>query len=620
MEEKAVEWKNKGNEEFSKQNYPKAIEIQKSPVFYNNRATAYFKNGNLIKSEEDSNECLKQDDKFWKAYYRLGVIYQQKHNLSKALEIAQKGFQKTKESTLDKLTCDIEKEIRKIQRLSLDKENDRKLLVEYAKNGVIEVFLRFLSYPTTDERSYQLYSNGLVKYAMENLKDETKPIGFQINLLAFLTQVTYPDCPQSRIQGFHPIILNSLISRCKKYNEVNYTCSCLSFFYNILDEESNVPKLGKTQIFEFVSNLLIENNKKEIKEIAIQVIYIISFVIPEGRKYIHNIDKRVVKVMLKNLIENKTNVTWAKTVFHTLTCLVEQKFEYIDMALEMGIIDRCIFELQKGVEKGNAADLINFMCGAESKFAKKIHKKGLIPELCRVLNQTTKSEDSRKILDALFALTYDYYECSKEIILDDGENQFRKLKKSKNNTISNFASLVYDKIQVSVKKIESIKAKCNRPGCEERGDFKKCGKCKNVVYCGENCQKIDWKRHKMECQRAIKNEDTINKKRTEIDRTVAQKWIIEHMFEILTEISKKNLEVYNCVVELDMREINPKLKIWSRKDFENQKVEPYTTLFENMGDSFERKKKMQTSYQFILFTIFTQDLTLSLINFAGNLK
>ena len=32
--------------------------------------------------------------------------------------------------------------------------------------------------------------------------------------------------------------------------------------------------------------------------------------------------------------------------------------------------------------------------------------------------------------------------------------------------------------------------------CAKRGSFKKCSICKTDYYCGEECQKTDWKRHK----------------------------------------------------------------------------------------------------------------------------
>lgn len=42
--------------------------------------------------------------------------------------------------------------------------------------------------------------------------------------------------------------------------------------------------------------------------------------------------------------------------------------------------------------------------------------------------------------------------------------------------------------------------RCVRAGCDTRevrvAEFKRCGGCKEVVYCGQACQKEDWKAHK----------------------------------------------------------------------------------------------------------------------------
>ena len=41
---------------------------------------------------------------------------------------------------------------------------------------------------------------------------------------------------------------------------------------------------------------------------------------------------------------------------------------------------------------------------------------------------------------------------------------------------------------------------CARAGCDVREtrvtEFKRCGGCKEVVYCGQACQKADWPAHK----------------------------------------------------------------------------------------------------------------------------
>ena len=45
------------------------------------------------------------------------------------------------------------------------------------------------------------------------------------------------------------------------------------------------------------------------------------------------------------------------------------------------------------------------------------------------------------------------------------------------------------------------KIKCCRV-CGANGRLKKCGRCEKVFYCGQECQKKDWTRHKSECRTA----------------------------------------------------------------------------------------------------------------------
>lgn len=60
---------------------------------------------------------------------------------------------------------------------------------------------------------------------------------------------------------------------------------------------------------------------------------------------------------------------------------------------------------------------------------------------------------------------------------------------------------------------EAVLKTCSRPGCGRRettvAQFKCCGACKDAVYCGQECQKKDWKAHKPKCQERRKLKDTI---------------------------------------------------------------------------------------------------------------
>jgi ankyrin repeat protein len=49
------------------------------------------------------------------------------------------------------------------------------------------------------------------------------------------------------------------------------------------------------------------------------------------------------------------------------------------------------------------------------------------------------------------------------------------------------------------------KTHCSKPGCAGAGR-KKCTGCKQVRYCGEQCQLAHWPVHKAECKEAAKNE------------------------------------------------------------------------------------------------------------------
>ncbi|EIW55423.1 uncharacterized protein TRAVEDRAFT_131350 [Trametes versicolor FP-101664 SS1] len=40
-------------------------------------------------------------------------------------------------------------------------------------------------------------------------------------------------------------------------------------------------------------------------------------------------------------------------------------------------------------------------------------------------------------------------------------------------------------------------SRCNKPG--RLRDFKKCGRCRIVMYCSKTCQRSDWKAHKLAC-------------------------------------------------------------------------------------------------------------------------
>jgi hypothetical protein len=65
---------------------------------------------------------------------------------------------------------------------------------------------------------------------------------------------------------------------------------------------------------------------------------------------------------------------------------------------------------------------------------------------------------------------------------------------------------------------KKIKHKVTCAGCKERGTHQ-CGGCKEVYYCGTECQKQDWKRHKHECQKQNERNTVITARSKPKNRT-----------------------------------------------------------------------------------------------------
>lgn len=100
MSAQAEKYKNMGNEEFKKGNHAKAIEYYtyatemdpKNPIFYTNRSTAYFKMKQFEKSLRDAKKSIKNDPKWAKGYYRMGMALME-------LDQAEEAMKSFKEAT-----------------------------------------------------------------------------------------------------------------------------------------------------------------------------------------------------------------------------------------------------------------------------------------------------------------------------------------------------------------------------------------------------------------------------------------------------------------------------------------------------------------------------------------
>ncbi len=58
--------------------------------------------------------------------------------------------------------------------------------------------------------------------------------------------------------------------------------------------------------------------------------------------------------------------------------------------------------------------------------------------------------------------------------------------------------------------------KCGNIGCENKSNFV-CSNCHLVYYCSKEHQKLDWKRHKLNCKEIKNKEESLDSNRSNID-------------------------------------------------------------------------------------------------------
>jgi Ca2+-binding EF-hand superfamily protein len=78
--------------------YSKAIELEKSHIYYSNRSAAYLKKGEPQKALDDANMCLELNPDFEKGYHRKGAALQGLKKFDEAVAVYDDGISKFPES------------------------------------------------------------------------------------------------------------------------------------------------------------------------------------------------------------------------------------------------------------------------------------------------------------------------------------------------------------------------------------------------------------------------------------------------------------------------------------------------------------------------------------------
>ncbi len=80
----------------------------------------------------------------------------------------------------------------------------------------------------------------------------------------------------------------------------------------------------------------------------------------------------------------------------------------------------------------------------------------------------------------------------------DNENKIIRIKTDQGNTI-NITS--QSNLKTKYPKTYKVKKKCANCNIMRNKELKKCGGCRKIYYCGNECQRNNWKYHKNKCSR-----------------------------------------------------------------------------------------------------------------------
>lgn len=129
----AIQWKDKGNEEFKKGNHAAAIEYYtyatemdpNNAIFFTNRSTAYFKMQKFDKSLRDAEKSVKKDPSWAKGYYRMGMALMELNEPAQAHAAFEKAIN---HNTKDSMKADFARELRRAKMGMLAGKSEAEIL------------------------------------------------------------------------------------------------------------------------------------------------------------------------------------------------------------------------------------------------------------------------------------------------------------------------------------------------------------------------------------------------------------------------------------------------------------------------------------------------------------
>eukprot|EP00026_Physarum_polycephalum_P012366 Phypoly_transcript_12665.p1 GENE.Phypoly_transcript_12665~~Phypoly_transcript_12665.p1 ORF type:complete len:280 (+),score=53.97 Phypoly_transcript_12665:265-1104(+) len=224
----------------------------------------------------------------------------------------------------------------------------------------------------------------------------------------------------------------------------------------------------------------------------------------------------------------------------------------------------------------------------------------ILEALAACANKCRDEETLDLIAETLHGLTLEEKKVDKKLISIKAAQIIPKFAKVPNKSIEENAKILLTKLGVRTGEQDMIPMKCSNVPCKINSlKLQKCAGCKSVAYCSKECQVADWKAgHKQSCAEFQKlkgaEEKKVSTTQGNLERTIAFKYMNEHLMDFNREAAKKGTNLTQCVVVIDFTKGKEKFTVYPIPEF-------YSTIIKSsdfaQGVDFPRMRETHANHK-----------------------
>jgi hypothetical protein len=149
--------------------------------------------------------------------------------------------------------------------------------------------------------------------------------------------------------------------------------------------------------------------------------------------------------------------------------------------------------------------------------------------------------------------------------------------------------------------------------CQEKtkkATTQKCPFCKSIIYCSEDCQRLNWMLHQADCEKTRKTPIAKSQEELHADGKVL---FAKHIKKLLMQAALKGIQILDCFVVFDMCETTPLFKTFTLEQFAEKYIQDEDAM--SYSKSVLQRNKYEGAIT-VSFVGFTPDgLNASLLTF-----